>query len=234
MRCRPSRPSLLRAARAPSVLSAGVPATVSPAASPLRSIAMKAVLAVAGTIVASSVHADAGSMPPAAKTAAAKAAPSAKAAWRALSPEACTPLADADRAKLPASWAKYLDAARRCELAAPGDTPRVALISVFAETYYATRAADAPWEDFPKPMLVDREFRCVGGLPELFPFDQPRTLTLRHGLWRDGVPQEIRVQVSNPAVGGDYALPALRWDAAEHRYRAAGAKASADFPCPTS
>ena len=83
-------------------------------------------------------------------------------------------------------------------------------------------------------MLVDREFRCVGGLPELFPFDQPRTLTLRHGLWRDGVPQEIRVQVSNPAVGGDYALPALRWDAAEHRYRAAGAKASADSPCPTS
>ncbi len=228
------RPSLSSAMRAPSVLSAAAPRAVSPAFPPIRSLALMAVLAMAGTMAASPARADAGSMPPAAKTAAAKPASAAKPAWRTLSPETCAPLGEADRARLPAAWAKYLDATRRCELTAPGGTARVALVSVFAETYYATRAADAPWEDFPKPLLVDRDFRCVGGLPELFPFDQPRTLTLRHGLWREGVPQEIRVQVSNPAVGGDYALPALRWDAAEHRYRAAGAKASADSPCPTS
>jgi len=207
------RPFLSRASQAPSA------------------VVVAAVLSLAAPW---SARADAGPVAPAGKAAAAKPAPATKPAWRSLSPEACAPLSEGERAKLPAAWAKYTEAARRCELTAPGAAPRVALISVFAETYYAGRAADAPWEDFPKPLLVDRDFRCVGGLPELFPFDQPRTLTLRHGLWRDGVPQEIRVQVSNPAVGGDYALPVLRWDAAEHRYRAAGAKTPADSPCPTS
>ncbi len=175
-------------------------------------------------------RADAGSVP----KMKAKGAEPASGAWRALAPESCSPLSQTDRARLPANWKPYVDAARRCELSAPDGQPQVALISVFTDEYYRGRPADAPWEDFPKPLLVDRDFRCVGGLRELFPSDQPRTLTLRHGLWRDGVPQEIRVQVINPAVGGDYALPVLRWDAAQHRYRAAGAKTPDDTSCPNS
>jgi len=160
--------------------------------------------------------------------------------WRTLSPASCQPLSSADQAKLPATWQAFATAARRCELAAPGTPAKVALVSIFTEEYYRGRPANAPWEEFPKPLLLDASGRCVGVLPELYPTEEPRTLTLRHGLWRDGVPQEIRVQVANPAVGGDYALPPLRWDAAQQRYRAAGAAGASgaltsdDSTCPQS
>ncbi len=92
------------------------------------------------------------------------------------------------------------------------------LVSVFAEDYFRGMPASTPWADFPKPLLLDADWRCVGVLPELYPLDEPRTLTLRHGRWQDGIPQEIRIQVTNPALGGDYALPTLQWNTAARRY----------------
>ena len=164
-------------------------------------------------------------------TRSATAAVKSAAAWQVLSPEACVPLSVEDRARLPQGWKPYAEAARRCELAAPGAQSQIALISVFADEYYRGRPANAPWEDFPKPLLVDRDFRCVGGLRELFPHDQPRALTLRVGLWRKGIPQEIRGQVHDPAVGGGYALPVLRWSEVDHRYGAADGETSGESPC---
>ena len=164
-------------------------------------------------------------------TRSATAAMKSAAAWQVLLPEACVSLSVEDRARLPRPWKPYVEAVRRCELAAPGAQSQIALISVFAEEYYRGRPSNAPWEDFPKPLLVDRDFRCVGGLRELFPHDQPRALTLRVGLWRKGIPQEIRGQVDDPAVGGGYVLPVLRWSEVDHRYREASGAVSSDSSC---
>ncbi|WP_354414107.1 hypothetical protein [Variovorax atrisoli] len=152
-------------------------------------------------------------------------------AWRKLQPESCTLLEAKDRDRLPAAWTPYLAATRRCELAAPDARPQVALVTIFASAYYEGRPANAPWERFPTPLLVDSEFRCVGGIDQLFPWDQPAMLELRHGLWMDGIPQEIRVHVDTPGVGGSYDLPTLRWNAEQRRYQAVGQAERRANPC---
>ena len=202
----PSSPT--RATRAPS--SAWMSAWMS---------VLGALALMASTGVPTAARADAGAMPPAAKAAKANAA---GAAWRTLDPDACTPLEPDDQARLPASWKPYLNFARRCELTAPGARPQVALISIFTRAYYEGKPDNAPWEKFPTPLLVDREFRSLGGLSQLFPWDQPAMLELKHGRWKEGVPQEIRVHVDNPAVSGPYDLPTLRWNAAQRRYQPVG------------
>ncbi len=155
-------------------------------------------------------------------------------AWRELDPASCRVLQDGELARLPEAWRRYAAVAKRCDLTVPNQPTRVSLVSVFTLDYYEGKPADAAWEDFPKPLILDQDFRCLGVLREIYPVEQPRELTLRHGQWRDGWPQEIRVRVSNPALGGDYDLPPLRWDAAQQSYRSKGADASKDLPCPKS
>ncbi|QPF75634.1 hypothetical protein G8A07_23760 [Roseateles sp. DAIF2] len=154
-------------------------------------------------------------------------------AWRTLDPMACQVLTAEQLARLPAVWHRYAAVAKGCKLSAPGRPTRLTLVSIFTEDYYRDRPVDAPWEEFPKPLLLDQDFRCVGVLPEIYPIEQPRELTLRHGRWRDGLPQEIRIHVSNPAIGGDYKLPAMRWDPSLKLYQSKGSKTIKDIPCPT-
>lgn len=179
-----------------------------------------------GLLVGLPAWADAAASGPSTRTSAVKsssARPDGKSSvWRTLNPDACTPLESQDRARLPGSWQPYLAFARRCELTAPGGQPQVALISISALAYYEGKPDNMPWEKFPTPLLVDREFRCLGGLSQLFPWDQPAMLKLKHGRWKEGVPQEIRVHVDNPAVSGPYDLPTLRWNAAQRRYQPVG------------
>ncbi|WP_067065025.1 hypothetical protein [Roseateles chitosanitabidus] len=215
--------SLTRATRAPS------------------SVLMSALMSVVGALalttsmsLPTAARADGGAMPPAAKPAKAASAGDKAAAWRTLDPDTCTPLGAEDRARLPASWQPYLAFSRRCELTAPGGQPQVALISIFTLAYYEGKPDNAPWEKFPTPLLVDREFRCLGGLSQLFPWDQPAMLELKHGRWKEGVPQEIRVHVDNPAVSGPYDLPTLRWNAAQRRYQPVGKADAKEDPCPKS
>ncbi|UXH80612.1 hypothetical protein [Roseateles amylovorans] len=204
----------------------------------MRAPSPRPVAALAVASLVSAVALAAGLAPSAAMADAAPAKASAKAgtkasAWRTLTPTSCKPLSAEEGKHMPDAWGPYLGAARRCDLTPAGGPAQVSLISVFVEDFYRGKPDNAPWENFPKPMLVDRDFRCLGGLRELYPYDQPRELQLRHGLWKAGVPQEIRVQVSNPAVGGDYALPVLRWDAQQHLYQASGPKTDEDPTCPT-
>ncbi|MBF9265171.1 hypothetical protein [Paracidovorax cattleyae] len=128
---------------------------------------------------------------------------------------------------LPAAWAPYRDATRVCALAerpagkAPARAPaKVRLVAVFTDAYYRNLPADAPWERFPLPLLVDEAGRCLARLPHLFPVDPPEDLEVRPGRWRDGIPQEIQLQVRSSAQGGDYRLPTLRWDGEARFYRA--------------
>lgn len=131
---------------------------------------------------------------------------------------------------LPGEMEHYRAAVRVCDLARPGQPARMRLISVFTDDHYKSLPADAPWENFPRPVLVDASGRCVGRLPHLFPVDPPQELVVSAGRWRHGLPQELRLKVLSPAVGGNYRLPTLRWDAKAGAYRPHPSSTSATTP----
>lgn len=142
--------------------------------------------------------------------------------FRTLSPAQCVPLSQAGyRGPLTHGWTVYEPYVRACPLASSDKEPaKLWLLTVFAQTYVDSHPGEASWPDFPRPLLVTSDGHCVARLPELFPFDEPRTLHLRYGPTVDGMPREILVHVSNAAVGGDYDLPALRWERERHQYAA--------------
>lgn len=140
----------------------------------------------------------------------------------ALPPERCTALASSEVViELPPSWKKYSRAVRVCPLSMRADEKaEVHLLSIFAEDYYRDLPADARWEDFPRPLLINDKGECLAQLPELFPFDEPRDIVIRYGRWKNRRPGEIRIHARNPALGGDYHLPPLRWQPMRQRYEA--------------
>jgi hypothetical protein len=129
-----------------------------------------------------------------------------------LKPDQCQRLNEA--IELPADWTPYRDFVRSCPIAKPARTssPALRLLAVFVDDYYAKKPSGSPWEQFPLPMLVDINGRCLARVAHLFPVDPPRDLIVRFGKWRsDGLPSEIKFQVKNPAVDGNYNLPTLYW-----------------------
>lgn len=137
-----------------------------------------------------------------------------------LSAQRCIPLAtSAFKVTLPAEWQPYLSATRVCPLAQGAEMKAsIVLVSVFQEDYYRDKPADAKWEHFPKPIFFNNQGRCVARLPELYPDEPPREITLSYGHWQATIPGTIRLQVSNPAVGGNYDLPTLSWDTQQQHY----------------
>lgn len=140
--------------------------------------------------------------------------------FQTLSAQRCIPMAtSAFKVTLPAEWQPYLSATRVCPLAQGADMKAsVVLVSVFQEDYYRDKPAGAKWEHFPKPIFFNNQGRCVAQLPELYPDEPPREITLSYGHWQATTPGTIRLHVSNPAIGGDYDLPTLSWDTQQQRY----------------
>ena len=99
-----------------------------------------------------------------------------------------------------------------------GDKPAIVLVSVFIEDFYRDKPMDAEWDKFPKPVFFNATGQCVARLPDLYPTEPPRDLELSYGHWQGNIPGEIRTHVLNPAVGGDFDLPVLKWDETKHRY----------------
>lgn len=130
--------------------------------------------------------------------------------------------------KLPPEWGPYRAAARACPFVRGGATARVSLVSVFVDEYYRDLPKDAPWEAFPRAMMVDADGRCLSRLAHLFPFEPPSELVVRSGNWRYGLPTEIRFRVKNPAVSGDYSLPALTWNPTTKTYQPAASTSPKD------
>ncbi|MFY3384425.1 hypothetical protein [Paracidovorax sp. MALMAid1276] len=143
-------------------------------------------------------------------------------------PAQCQPVADA--APLPAELEPYRAAVRACPLARAPQPARVRLLSVFTDDFYKGLPADARWQNFPLPVLVDASGRCIGRLPHLFPVDPPQELTVHAGQWRNGIPHELRLHVLSPAVGGNHPLPSLRWQAPTQSYHANAPAASPNTP----
>lgn len=139
-------------------------------------------------------------------------------AWVKLDAAMCKPI-DAAVA-LPEGWSKYRSASRQCPLTRrPNEHAQVSLISVFVDDYYFQLPKDAPWESFPPAMLVDASGQCLARLSHLFPSEPPSQLVVRAGGWKNGFPTLLRLDVLNPAVGGDYSLPSLQWDSKTKRYQ---------------
>lgn len=132
---------------------------------------------------------------------------------------------------LPADMEPYRAATRVCSLSRHSQQPQIRLITVFTDDHYKNLPANAPWENFPLPVLVDAAGRCVGRLPHLFPVDPPQELVVSAGQWRRGVPHELRLKVLSPAVGGNYRLPSLRWNAKAQAYQTPSSPTS--NPTPT-
>lgn len=156
-------------------------------------------------------------------------AAAAPAGFVALQPANCRPVADS--AALPDEWAPYRAFVRDCPVARAGAKapPALRLLAVFVDDYYRDKPPGAPWEDFPLPLLVDASGRCLARVAHQFPVEPPRDLVVRAGKWRrDGLPGEIRFDVKNPAVGGDYALPTLRWNSGAGTYQPADMVPTAD------
>ena len=138
-----------------------------------------------------------------------------------LNPKHCQALPS--HAVLPADWEKYRAAVRACPLVGSHGGARVRLLSVFVDEYYRGLPADAPWEAFPRAMIVDAEGRCLSRLAHLFPSEPPSAMRVTLGKWQQGLPTEIRFRVSNPAVSGDYSLPTLTWNPRTQTYQPAAA-----------
>jgi hypothetical protein len=136
-----------------------------------------------------------------------------------LNPDHCVALDKKIVLQLPAEWHKYGDFVKICGLKQEkSQTAKISIISIWVQDYFGTLASNAAWEKFPLPLIVDEGYRQAGHLPELYPMDQPRELDVYVGKWQSGVPTEIRVDVYNPAVTGDYYYAPLVWSKKNEAY----------------
>jgi hypothetical protein len=137
-----------------------------------------------------------------------------------LSLDECASLAQSPfKPALSSEWKAYLAYTKVCPLRKTRTSKAaVVLVSVFIDDYYKANPGQKEWKQFPLPLLISADDKCLARLPEHFPFEQPVDLTLNFGHWHKDIPTQITVDVSNPSVGGDYQLPKLFWSAKEHRY----------------
>lgn len=138
--------------------------------------------------------------------------------FRELKEEECIPLKSSLIEKLPNSWSKYEPFIKICPLARSSKIPaRVSLVSIWSHEYLDSQRKTM-WENFPLPMLVDENFNDIGTLPEIFPMSSVTEPIVHYGKWREGLPSEIRVDVYNPTVSGNYYYSPLTWDNKDRRY----------------
>jgi hypothetical protein len=137
-----------------------------------------------------------------------------------LNPDDCAPLDKKVVMQLPAEWHKYADFVKICGLKRKGDREAsVSIISVWAHDYYDSLPAGSLWKDFPFPLIINKDFRRLGELPELYPTGDIATINLYCGKWQGYMPTEIRVDVINPAVEGNYFYAPLVWNKQNSTYR---------------
>ncbi len=136
-----------------------------------------------------------------------------------LNPDDCAPLDKNVAMQLPAEWHKYANFVKICELKRKGDREAsVSIISLWAHDYYDSLPEGTLWKGFPLPLIIDKHFRQLGRLPELYPAGDITTVNLYYGKWQSGMPMEIRIDVRNPAVGGDYYYAPLIWNKTTRLY----------------
>lgn len=139
--------------------------------------------------------------------------------FRELDAKDCIALAPQSVQKLSTHWQKYKDFIKICPLQSSPESPaKVSVVSIWTDDYMNTRPKKI-WEDFPLSILVDQDLSEIGTLPEIFPMDFRTEPRIYYGKWKSGLPTEIKVDVFNPTVSGDYYYSPLTWDEKIKRYR---------------
>lgn len=128
-----------------------------------------------------------------------------------LNEKDCVVLDDDHVHKLPSTWHKYKGFIKSCGLQKKAEKAKVFIISVWGHEYLDANNLDM-WEEFPLPVIVDDQWNQVGSFPELYPSELECDLKVYYGNWKMGIPKEIRIDVSNPTVSGDYYYAPLRWN----------------------
>ena len=125
--------------------------------------------------------------------------------------------------QLPEQWHKYSNFVKICKLKQnESSIGQVSIISIWAHDYLDTLSPNAPWENFPLPIIIDSHFKQIGQLSELYPSDYVTDLNIYYGKWQFDLPAEIRVDVENPAVSGDYYYPPLIYNKKSGYYEMKG------------
>ena len=139
-----------------------------------------------------------------------------------LQPGSCQQLAVSTiKVRLGQEWQPYLASTRFCHLVKPGETDAaIILISIFTDDYYRDKPDGGVWEEFPKPVLINKKGEIVGNRVELYPYDLPSEMSLSYGNWLDNIPGEIRMHVIANTVVSTYELPTLSWNKEKQRYLA--------------
>jgi hypothetical protein len=140
--------------------------------------------------------------------------------FRLLVNDRCKPVQPAVFSKLPAEWQRYRNFTKTCELTGPDATENFMLVSVWVEEYFNS-TTDKPryWEKFPHALILNAQLHIVGQLPVVYPQDDITSPDVFYGKWAEGIPTEIRVDVENPAEGGDYYYAPLIWEKLSRTYR---------------
>jgi hypothetical protein len=140
--------------------------------------------------------------------------------FRELLPDECVSLNKKTvLTKLPAEWRPYAGFVKICDLKQKKSPhAQVSLVTVWVEDYYELTGKNTPWKNFPRPLIVDRNKKKLGELPELYPRDDTKMPVLHYGEWQSGIPTEIRVDVDVYAENADYYYPPFHWDQKKKRY----------------
>jgi len=141
-----------------------------------------------------------------------------------LNSESGVLLSPPERILLPLEFQPFVSFVRKYELKtrAAGST-KVSILSISINDYYRHQTVmaplDAPYVNFPLPIILDTAFRILGKLPELYPNNDVSSLQVFYGRWNSDIPCEIRLKVQNPAVGGDYEYHPLVWNPKKKQYQ---------------
>ena len=108
-----------------------------------------------------------------------------------------------------------------------GSDARVFIVSIWVDDYFNKNFPQGPrkWEKFPLPLVLDSYSKIIGELPEIYPTEDITSSTICYGKWHSGRPGEIRIDVSNPAEGGDYYYEPLVWNQKVKKYQMKHAEA---------
>ena len=137
-----------------------------------------------------------------------------------LNPDSCAPLDEKVVAQLPVEWHTYAGFVKVCGLKRKEDREaEVSIISMWARDYYDSLPKGTLWRGFPLPLIVDKEFRRLGQLPELYPYGDIVRVKVYYGKWHSGIPTELRVDVINPAVEGNYFYAPLIFNKQDRIYQ---------------
>ena len=133
--------------------------------------------------------------------------------------EQCVPIQDEVLNALPSEWLKYKGFIKICALKKNMTAKSgVYIISIWSHDYLDALKKET-WENFPLTILVDNNYRQCGRFPELYPRSYVNSLYVSYGKWKGNIPTEIRIDVTDPTVTGDYHYAPLLWDDKDKQYR---------------